>query len=150
MSDRPVIVRHGEDHRCNGPNPIPVRIHLPIPLFSVGDNKRRFVVDDDLGGTYLRAVHAKVHTVGSTTTTIQVHNVTRSIDVLLVKTTIDASETTSFTAAVDHKMDTSGTPAKNYCALGDVLRVDIDGKGTGANGLEVTLDFGPQIQRLTP
>ena len=59
---RAVIPIHGkESHRANGPDPIPVLVHLKIfddlTAAAAGDDARRFVVTDDLGGTRLRSVH---------------------------------------------------------------------------------------------
>ena len=67
---RAVLPAHGKEaHRCNGPDPIPVLVHLKIftdiTAVAAGDDARRFVVTDDLGGTRLRSVHATVTTVGS-------------------------------------------------------------------------------------
>ena len=150
-----VLAVHGkETHRCNGPDPIPVLVHLKIVgdtvAVAAGDNARRFVVTDDLGGTSLRSVHATLTTVGSSVTTVQVHNLTTIHDLLSVVTTIDASETTSYTAAAPHEVDDSGDPPINYVNRGNVLRVDVDTAGAGAKGLEVLLEFGPNIVRLTP
>ena len=152
---RAVLPAHGKEaHRCNGPDPIPVLVHLKIftdtTAVTTGDDKRRFVVTDDLGGTRLRSVHATVTTVGSGTTTVQVHNLTNADDVLSTRTTIDASETTSYTAAARHVVDDTGTPPVNFITRGDVLRIDVDTAGGGAKGLEVLLEFGPRLVRLTP
>lgn len=145
---------HARVHRANGADAIPVLVHLKVfaddTAVSTGDDARRFVVPDDLGGTYLRSAHATVSTVGSTTTTVQIHSVTNADDLLSTTTTIDASETTSYTATTPHVVDDTGTPQVNYITRGDVLRVDVDGAGTGAKGLEVLLEFGPQIIKVTP
>lgn len=152
---RAVLPAHGQrDHRANGTDPIPVLVHLKVfpddELLVVGNDARRFVVTDDLGGTFLRSAHATVTTVGSSTTTIQVHNFTNTDDVLSTVTTIDSGETTSYTAATPHVVDQSGTPPVNYITRGDVLRIDVDAAGTGAKGLEVLLEFGPDLIRVTP
>ena len=142
---RAVLPTHGKEaHRCNGPDPIPVLIHLPMPTAA-----RKFVITDDLGGTFLRSVHATVSTAGSTATTVDVENVTNADPLLTTAVTIDATETTSYTAAVPHVMDTSGSPPLNYCLRGDVLEVTAT-KGTGAADLTVLLEFGPRVVRLTP
>lgn len=153
---RDVIRLHGQRrHRANGPDPIPVLVHLKIvsdtTTVTTGDDKRRFVVTDDLGGTRLRSAHATVTTVSSSgVVTVQVHNLTNADDLLTTKTTIDANERTSYTAATPHALDTSGTPPTNRVSRGDVLRIDVDTAGTGAKGLEVLLEFGPPILKLTP
>lgn len=135
---------HSRSHRCNAPDGIPVLIHLPMPTTS-----RRFVVTDDLGGTFVRSVHATVSTDGSSTTTVAVENVTNTDDLLTVDTTIDSGETTSYTAATPHEVDTTGTPPVNYVLRGDVLEVTAT-MGTGAADLTVLLEFGPQIVTVTP
>ena len=152
---RAVLPAHGKEaHRCNGPDPIPVLVHLKIftdtTAVAAGDDARRFVVTDDLGGTRLRSVHASVTTVGSGATVVQVHNLTNADDLLSTRTTIDASETTSYTAATPHVVNTTGTPPINYITRGDVLRIDVDTAGSGAKGLEVLLEFGPNVIRVTP
>jgi hypothetical protein len=153
---RAVLPAHGKDaHRCNGPDPIPVLVHLKIfvdtDTVTTGDDKRRFVVTDDLGGTSLRSVHATITTVSSSgVVTVQIHNLTNTDDLLTTKTTIDASETTSYSAATPHVVDDTGTPPVNFITRGDVLRVDVDTAGTGAKGLEVLLEFGPRVVRVTP
>ena len=152
---RAVLPAHGKEaHRCNGPDPIPVLVHLKIftdtTAVAAGDDARRFVVTDDLGGTRLRSVHASVTTVGSGATVVQVHNLTNADDLLSTRTTIDASETTSYTAATPHVVNTTGTPPINYITRGDVLRIDVDTAGSGAKGLEVLLEFGPNVILVTP
>lgn len=133
-------------HRANGPDPIPVLIHLPVPGAS-----RRFVVTDDLGGTYLRSVHATLSTTGSSATTITVvKDPDGAADPMqTTDTTVDSGETTSYTAATPHVMDTSGTPAANYVERGDVIEFSA-AKGTGAADLVVLAEFGPNIIRKTP
>lgn len=150
-----MLPAHGkESHRCNGPDPIPVLVHVKIfsdiTAVATGDDARRFVVTDDLGGTSLRSVHATVTTTGSSATTVQIHNITTADDLLTVKTTIDSGDTNSYDAATQHEIDDTGDPAINYITRGDVLRVDVDAAGTGAMGLEVLLEFGPNVVRLTP
>lgn len=152
---RAVLPAHGkESHRCNGPDAIPVLVHLKVfadaTAVATGDDARRFVVTDDLGGTFLRSAHATVTTTGSSGTTVQIHNLTTADDLLSTATTIDSGDTSSYDAATQHVVDDSGTPPVNYITRGDVLRVDVDAAGTGAKGLEVLLEFGPNTIRVTP
>lgn len=151
---RAVLPTHGKDaHRCNGPDPIPVLVHVKVfddsTAVSAGDDKRRLVVTDDLGGTFLRSAHATVTTSGSSATEIQVHNITNSDDLLSTTTTIDSGDTSSYDATTPHVVDATGDPQTNYITRGDVLRVDVDTAGTGAKGLEVLLEFGPNRIDLT-
>jgi hypothetical protein len=151
---RAVLPQHGKiDHRCNGPDPIPVLVHLKIfsdtTAAAAGDDARRFVTTDDLGGTFLRSVHATVTTVGGGATVIQIHNLTNTDDLMTTRTTIDTGDTNSYDSATPHVMDDSGTPPINYITRGDVLRVDVD-TGSSAMGLEVLLEFGPRVVHFTP
>jgi hypothetical protein len=134
---------------------MPVLVHLKIfsdtTAVATGNDARRFVVTDDLGGTRLRSAHATVTTVSSSgLVTVQVHNLTNTDDLLSTVTTIDSGETNSYSAATPHVVNDTGTPPINYITRGDVLRIDVDTAGTGAMGLEVLLEFGPNIVRLTP
>lgn len=150
-----VLPAHGKEaHRCNGPDPIPVLVHLKIfadtTAVAAGDDARRFVVTDDLGGTYLRSAHATVTTVGSSATTVQIHNLTNTDDILSTVITIDSGDTNSYDSASPHVVDDSGSPQINYITRGDVLRIDVDSAGTGAKGLEALLEFGPNVIRYVP
>jgi len=140
-----VLPAHGKDaHRCNGPDPIPVLIHLPMPSAT-----RRFVVTDDLGGTFLRSVHATLSTAGSGDTTVDVENVTNTDPLMLTPTTVDAGDTSSWPSVAPHEMDDTGDPPTNYVLRGDVLEVTAT-MGTGAADLTALLEFGPRTVRLTP
>ena len=145
---------HGQKtHRANGTDPIPVLIHLKIfsdtTAATAGNDARRFVITDDLGGTYIRSVNITVTTVGGSSTGVQIHNLTNVDDVLTTIATIDTGDTNSYDSAVPHDVDTSGTPPVNRVLRGDILRVDVD-DGSDAMGLEVLLEFGPQISKVTP
>lgn len=143
---RAVLPAHGKDHhRCNGPDPIPVLIHLAIPTTGT----RRFVITDDLGGTYLRSAHASLGVSGGSTTTIEIENETTTDNLLVTDTTIDSGDTTSYTAGTPHEIDDSGDPQVNYISRGDVLLVTAT-FGSGASELTALLEFGPNMIRLTP
>ncbi len=154
-------VYHNRTHRANAPDGIPVLVHVKIfsdtTAASTGDDARRFVVTDDLGGTRLRSAHFSVTTPSTSgTIQLQVVNLTAgTVDLLSTPTRIDASETTSYTAGTQHVMGTanivvgSSTVPTNYMARGDVLRIDVDAAGSGAKGLEALLEFGPPILKLT-
>jgi hypothetical protein len=58
-------------------------------------------------------------------------------DMLSTRVTIDQDEYCSLDAATAAVVDTT----KDDIAEGDILRVDVDGAGTGATGLWVTLEF---------
>jgi hypothetical protein len=106
---------------------------------STGDGKYYFRVPATLSGYDIVGVAAHVSTVSSSgIPTIQIANVTDSVDVLSTKLTIDASEKDSATAAAAAVIDTS----HDDVATADELRIDVDVAGTGAKGLIVELTFG--------
>lgn len=51
--------------------------------------------------------------------------------------TIDATESSSYTAATPPVINAS----YDDLATGDFLRVDVDGAGSGAKGLQVIIDY---------
>lgn len=106
---------------------------------TVGDGQGYFVVTPEFNGMNL--VDAQAAVVGAQSTsglpTVQIANVTDAVDMLSTKITIDANETTSYTAATPSVIDA----AHDDVATGDVLRVDLDVAGTGAKGLIVILTF---------
>lgn len=139
----PDIPLHARVHRANSPDGIPVLIHL-----AVTDTTRSFVVTDDLGGTYVRSVHATISIAGSTATTVEAENITTAENLLTTDTTIDSGATSSYSAAIQHVVDRTGTPATNRVARGDVLQVTVT-LGTDAEDPTVLLEFGPQLVKLT-
>lgn len=105
----------------------------------VGDGQAYFVVPPELNGMNLTRAEAALVTVASSsgTPTIQINNVTDAVDMLSTRITIDATEKTSYTAAVPSVVNT----AADDVATGDILRVDVDVAGTGSKGLVVILTF---------
>jgi hypothetical protein len=105
---------------------------------TTGDGKAYLRIDSPLNGYNLVGVAAHVTTVSTSgLPTIQIANVTDSVDMLSTKLTIDANEKDSSTAAAAAVIDT----AADDVATGDELRIDVDVAGTGAKGLIVTLIF---------
>ena len=103
-----------------------------------GDGKAYFTIPVELNGYNLVDADASVTTVSSSgTPTIQINNVTQAADMLTTRITIDASESTSYTAAAAPVIDTGNDDV----ATGDILRIDIDVAGTGTKGLTVMLSF---------
>jgi hypothetical protein len=108
-------------------------------VLTTGDGKVIFCIPQVLNGTNLTAAHAFVTTVSSSgLPTIQIRNVTDSVDMLTTRITVDASEFTSYTAATAAVVD----GAHDDVATGDRIAVDVDVAGTGAKGLGVILTFG--------
>jgi len=83
--------------------------------------------------------HAEVITAGTTgTLEIQIHNVTKAVDMLSTTLQIDSGETGSDTAATPYVIDTNN----DDIAENDLLRIDIDAvQTTPPEGLIVTLGF---------
>ena len=106
---------------------------------AIGDGKMYFHVPVSMNGMDLVTVHAEVITAGTTSTTdIQIHNLTQTADMLSTKITIDSGETGSDTAAAAAVINSSN----DDIATNDLLRVDIDAISTTApKGLIVTLEF---------
>jgi hypothetical protein len=105
---------------------------------TTGDGAGGYVtVPAKYNGWVLSAVHAEVETAPSGgTVTIQIHNVTDSVDMLSTRLTIDDGETGSDTAATPAVINTSNDDVASY----DLLRIDIDA-ANGAVGLIVQLVF---------
>ena len=105
---------------------------------STGDGKADFIVPLESNGMNLIRAHAALTTASTSgLPTIQLANVTTGFDMLSTKITIDANETTSYTAATPPVIDA----ARDDVATGDRIRVDCDVAGTGAKGLSVILTF---------
>ncbi len=103
-----------------------------------GDGKLYFTVPASLTGMNLIGAHAAVYTVSSSgTPTVQIHNLTDTVDMLSTLITIDGGEYSSYTALTPPVIDTT----KDDIVTGDRLRVDVDVSGTGTKGLEVILTF---------
>lgn len=103
-----------------------------------GDGLIYITIPPVFNGKNLLVPQAAIYTVSSSgVVSIQIHNVTDSVDMLSTALTIDAGEYNSYTAA------TSAVVDSNYddVATGDRLRIDIDGAGTGVKGLDIILSF---------
>jgi hypothetical protein len=112
---------------------------LPTVDCAVGDGAGYFRVPALLNSMVLSAVDACCITAGTTgVMTIQIHNLTRVVDMLTTRMTIDSGETDTLTAATPAVIDTSNDDV----STGNVLRVDIDtAHSTPAKGLLVSLTF---------
>lgn len=138
--------KHGRDHRAGGEDPIPVVLERKVlsdtTTVSVGDGKLIWAITEDLDGCILSDADAFVTTVSSSgLVTVQLRNVTRAVDMLSTKITIDANEFTSYTAATPAVIDDLGSPARSIVFRGNLIAVDVDVAGTGAKGLGVMLVF---------
>lgn len=117
---------------------IQMKIVADDTALATGDGKLVICIPSELNGMNLVDADAAVSTVSSSgAPTVQVRNVTDSVDMLSTAITIDASEYTSYTAATQPVIDTS----HDDVATGDLIAIDVDGAGTGAKGLIVLLSF---------
>jgi len=122
---------------------IEVELIVQIPQIEVvtGDGLMFFTVPDKLNNWLIDDVNiATPGTAASSgTTTVQIARVRAGtpVDVLSTKATIDATEFSSYTAAVGAVVDT----ANDDVVAGDFLRVDVDVAGVDAAGLQVIIKF---------
>ncbi len=129
------------------PAPLGQSANYEIKLFAdtapavVGDGAFFFPIPRDVSNLFLTDAQAGVSTVGgSGTMTVQVHNVSAAVDMLSTEITIDATETTSFTAAVPSVVDV----ANSQVTVGQTIRIDIDTiPASDGLGLAVMLRFSP-------
>jgi len=121
-----------------GTRMIQVKVCDDATALTTGDGKIIFMIPEEMNGMNLVKAHAMVSTVSSSgTPTIQIRNVTDSVDMLSTRITIDASEYTSYTAATAPVIDTS----KDDVATGDRIAIDVDSAGSDAKGLTIFLAF---------
>lgn len=113
----------------------------------VGDSAIKFAIHPDLDHLKLIGVYAAVTTTGSGTTTVQLRNSTRALDMLSTRITIDGGEFTSRTAAVPAVINKTGATPVHKVFADDIIHVDVDTAGAAAKGLEVHLTLG---QDTTP
>lgn len=107
---------------------------------TTGDGKQYFTVPPPLNGMELVDADAMVATQATAgLSTVQINNQTNSEDMLSTPITIDTDEFASYTAATPPVVDIS----KDKVTIADVIRIDVDGVGTGAKGLHVALTFQP-------
>jgi len=118
-----------------GPNVAILRVTNPSgSQLTVGDGQAYLPVPAAWDGLTITSVVCNITTVSSSgLVTVNLYNVTDSVDVLSTPVTIDVGEYTSTTAL------TPAVIANGLLATDDRLRVDIDVAGTGAKGLSVTI-----------
>lgn len=118
-----------------GPNVAILRVTNPSgSQLTVGDGQAYLPVPAAWNGLTITSVVINITTVSSSgLVTVNLYNVTDSVDVLSTPVTIDVGEYTSTTAT------TPAVISNGVLATDDRLRVDIDVAGTGAKGLTVTI-----------
>lgn len=114
---------------------------LPTTAVAVGDGQIYFTVPSSLNGFNLSGAAASLPGAASISgaVTVQVARVRAgvAVDMLSTAVTIDEGETSSYTAATPAVVNALNDDVQT----GDFLRVDVDGAGTGAQGLQVLLAF---------
>lgn len=104
----------------------------------IGDGLTHFTIPIEFNGMNLISVGAHIYgTSSSGLTTFQIHNLTDAADMLSTLITIDVGETDSSTASTTAVIDTS----HDDVTTGDVIRLDCDVAGTGADGMEIRMGF---------
>jgi len=107
-------------------------------VVATGNGKLIFVIPEELNGMNLIQAESFCSTVSSSgLPTVQIRNVTDSVDMLSTRITIDATEYTSYTAEARSAVD--GT--HDDVATGDLIAIDVDVSGTGTRGLGIILSF---------
>ena len=109
----------------SGERYIPVYLNSDVAL-TVGDYQGWFMVPPAINGWNITFVGAMRKAGGTGVPTLQLRNVTDSVDVLTTRVTIDSSETTSGTAATPPVIDTTHDDVATY----DIFAVDVDVAGT--------------------
>ena len=117
---------------------VTLKVIAEATALTTGDGKMYFTIPASLTGYNLIDCDACVYTVSSSgTPTVQIHNLTDTVDMLSTLITVDASEFNSYTAAAAAVIDT----AHDDVATGDRLRIDVDVAGTSTTGLDIVLVF---------
>lgn len=114
-------------------------LFVPTTDVTVGNGKKYDHIGLKMAGKNLVYVHAMVVTAGTTgLTSIQIYNVTDSVNMLSTVCSIDSGETGSNTAATPYVIDT----AHDDVAENDEIRIDVTAVSTTApKGLVLTLGW---------
>lgn len=101
-----------------------------------GDFQGWYMVPPALNGWNITHVSA-MRGAGTGVPAFQLRNVTRGVDILSTKVTIDSSEVTSGTAATPPVINTANDDVASY----DILSIDVDVAGTGSLTCVFTIGF---------
>lgn len=105
---------------------------------AVSNGQAYFTVPASMNGATLVDAQAAVTTVSSAgLPTVALTNLTGTLAMLSTNITIDANETTSYTAATPSVINAANATV----ATGDQIRIDITVAGTGTKGLAVILEW---------
>ena len=118
---------------------VEVVVFAPTSDTATGDGKAYFHIPAGLNGMNLVYAHGMVVTAGTTnSTTVQIHNLTQTADMLTALIEIETGETGSDTSDPGVTIDTSNDDV----ATNDRIRIDVDTVSTtAAKGLVITLGF---------
>lgn len=129
-----------------GTKPVGVYVVPALTTITTGDGKAYFRIPASFNGMNLVAVGAGINTTSSSgNPTVQLARGRQSsatsahsyVDMLSTKITVDATEYDSKDATTAPVIDA----ANDDVLTGDLIRIDVDVAGTGAKGLEVSLEF---------
>lgn len=113
---------------------IELKIFDDATVIASGIGKLIFCIPELYDGYEIIQVDSFVTTVSSSgAVSVQILNITDSVNVLSTETSIDQSELTSFTAATPSVIDNPTV------ATGDLLGINVSSQGTGAKGLGVIM-----------
>jgi hypothetical protein len=128
----------GLSHSGYGKRLMQIKVLDDTTLLTTGDGKLIFGIPLELNGFNLVSVAAFVSTrSNSDAITVQVRNVTDSVDMLTTPIWIDVSTYTSYISTTPAVIDI----AHDDVATGDLIAVDIDTAGAGSKGLGVMFAF---------
>jgi hypothetical protein len=137
---------HAQSHEAGGDDEISVSITRVAVIkviaddaeLTTGDGKCYFTVPAELNGYSLVSVGAHVYTASTSgLPTVQINNITKNLDILSTRITIDVNEKDSKTATTSAVINQSNNTVNH----GDEIRIDVDVAGTGTKGLEVRMGF---------
>lgn len=131
------------DHNADGTNKDSPTLIFKVAgdtvALTTGDGQEILTVPPSLNGKNLVDADIGITTVSSSgLVTVNIRNITDSVDMLSTRMTIDVGEYDSFTALTQPQIDT----AHDDVATGDRISVaDVDIAGTGTKGLSTILKF---------
>ena len=136
---------HNHSHRGYDQSPqlgasktVHIKVVDDLTAAATGDGKFIFMIPQWWDGMRLIGCHAYVTGASSSgALTIQLRNVTDSVDMLSTALTIDVSELSSLTAATPAVININNADVSS----GDQIAIDVDSSGTSSEGLGVILLF---------
>jgi hypothetical protein len=125
-----------------------IKIYGDKTANKVADGAFRFTIEDDLDGTTIEVVRAFNGTVGTGSTTLQVRNVTRAVNILNTSLSISSGAEHSGLGAINDGGDPD--QPNNMVFLNDMMWINVLGVGSGSKGLGIYITFhGPKVD-MTP